>query len=104
VVWGTDSVLYGSPQWQIEVLRRLEIPEDMQKKHGLAALGPANGAVKSQIFGLNSARLYGVTLRADYPRLGADKFAQLKEEYRLAGKLNDLRDNFAHGFIAKRGA
>src|SRR5207249_7470322 len=32
VVWGTDSVLYGSPQWQIEALRRLEIPEDMQKK------------------------------------------------------------------------
>ena len=104
VVWGTDSVLYGSPQWQIEALRRLEIPEDMQRKHGFAPLGPANGAVKNQIFGLNSARLYGVNLRADYPRLGTDKFAQLKEEYRLAGKLNDLRDNLAHGFIAKRTA
>jgi len=23
---GTDSVWYGSPQWQIEALRRLEIP------------------------------------------------------------------------------
>ena len=39
VVWGTDSVWYGSPQWQIEALRRLEIPEDMQKKHGFAPLG-----------------------------------------------------------------
>ncbi len=104
VVWGTDSVLYGSPQWQIEALRRLEIPEDMRKKHGFAALGPANSAVKNGIFGLNSARLYNVNLRSDYPRLTTDKFAQLKEEYRLAGKLNDLRDNHAHGFIAKRTA
>src|ERR1700719_1057362 len=37
VFWGTDSVWYGSPQWQIEAFRRLEIPEDMQKKHGFAA-------------------------------------------------------------------
>src|SRR3989440_12771998 len=42
VLWGTDSVWYGSPQWQIEALRRLEIPEDMQKKYGVAALRDAN--------------------------------------------------------------
>jgi hypothetical protein len=104
VVWGTDSVLYGSPQWQIEAMRRLEIPADMQKKHGFAPLGPATGPVKTQIFGLTSARLYNINLRADYPRLTTDRFAQIKEEYRLAGKLNDLRDNLAHGFIAKRTA
>ena len=34
VIWGTDAVWTGSPQWQIEGLRRLEIPEDMQRKHG----------------------------------------------------------------------
>ena len=55
-----DSVWYGSPQWQIEALRRLEIPEDMQKKHGFAPLGPADGPVKRAIFGGNSARLYGL--------------------------------------------
>ena len=37
VVWGTDAVWTGSPQWQIEALRRLEIPEDMQKKYGYTA-------------------------------------------------------------------
>lgn len=41
VVWGTDVVWTGAPQWQIEVLRRLEIPEDMQKKYGFAPLGAA---------------------------------------------------------------
>lgn len=104
VVWGTDSVFYGSPQWQIEALRRLEIPEDMQKKHGFAPLGPANGFVKNQIFGFNSARVYNLNLRAEYRPLSLDKFAQIKQEYRLAGTLDELRDNAAYGFIAKRSA
>jgi len=51
VVWGTDAVWTGAPQWQIEALRRLEIPEDMQKKYGFTPLGPADGPVKTAIFG-----------------------------------------------------
>ena len=27
VLWGTDSIWYGTPQWQIEAFRRFEIPE-----------------------------------------------------------------------------
>src|SRR5688500_1568216 len=65
VVWGTDAVWTGSPQWQIEALRRLEIPEDMQRKHGFAPLGDANGRVKQMIFGENSARLYKYERRAE---------------------------------------
>jgi hypothetical protein len=26
VLWGTDSIWYGTPQWQIEAFRRFEIP------------------------------------------------------------------------------
>ena len=104
VIWGSDSVFHGSPQWQIEALRRLEIPDDMQKKYGFAPLGPANGRVKNQIFGLNSASMYNINLRASYPRFTEDKFAQIKEEYRTAGTLDSLRDNAAHGWIAKRSA
>ena len=44
VVWGTDAVWTGAPQWQIEGLRRLEIPEDMQKKYGFAPLGSGRPA------------------------------------------------------------
>jgi hypothetical protein len=101
VVWGTDSVLYGSPQWQIEALRRLEIPEEMQKKHGFAPLGDATSAVKNQIFGFNSVRLYNLNLKADYRPLPKDKFAQIKEAYRVAGDLDSLRDNATAGFIAR---
>ncbi len=60
VLWGTDSVWYGSPQWQIEALRRLEIPEDLQQKFGFSPLGKADGFTKNTIFGLNAARLYNI--------------------------------------------
>ncbi len=60
VVWGTDSVWYGSPQWQIEAMRRIEIPEEMQKRYGFEPLGPADGKVKEAIFGKTSAKMYGL--------------------------------------------
>ncbi|WP_436018102.1 hypothetical protein [Phenylobacterium sp. LjRoot219] len=60
ICWGTDAVWSGSPQWQIEGLRRLEIPADMRRRHSFATLGPATGPVKSAIFAGNSARLYGM--------------------------------------------
>lgn len=62
VLWGTDSVWYGSPQWQIEALRRIEIPEDLLERGGFSALGDADGPVKRAIFGENAARLYGLAL------------------------------------------
>jgi len=58
ILWGTDSVWYGSPQWQIEAFRRINIPKDLQKKFGFAPLGSSDGLVKKAIFGLNAARLY----------------------------------------------
>lgn len=61
VLWGTDSTWYGSPQWQIEAFRRLEIPEDLRRKFGFAPLGPPDGPVKRAILGGNAARLYGIS-------------------------------------------
>lgn len=60
VLWGTDSVWYGSPQWQIEAFRRLTMPADLQERFGLPDLGPADGPLKAGILGLNAARMYGV--------------------------------------------
>jgi hypothetical protein len=57
IVFGSDSVWYGSPQWQIEALWRFQIPEDMRKKYGYPEL---TQAAKRKILGLNSARLYGL--------------------------------------------
>jgi len=98
VVWGTDSVWYGSPQWQIEALRRLEIPADMMDKHGFAPLGPATGAVKSAIFGYNSVRLYKLDLRAELPAISRDKFTV----ERSASLHAATRSNAAYGYVARR--
>jgi len=95
VVWGSDAVWTGAPQWQIEGLRRLEIPEDMQAKHGFAPLGPATGHVKSAIFGENSARLYGIE-PTGYAG-GGDRLAALKAAYLEAG---GVPSNLRYGYIA----
>ena len=100
VIWGTDSVWYGSPQWQIEAMRRLEIPDDMQKKYGFAALGGPNSATKQLIFGGNAARLYGINLRATdnapMPAFSEDRLARLKNEYELAAK---EPSNLRYGYV-----
>ncbi|MCU0835286.1 MAG: amidohydrolase [Chromatiaceae bacterium] len=99
VLWGTDSVWYGSPQWQIEAFRRIEIPEDMQKAYGFAPLGAADGPVRNAVLGLNAARLYGLELdQAGKPAdLRSDYFARLRREYEDAGP---RPSNRAYGFVA----
>ena len=100
VVWGTDTLWYGSPQWQIEAMRRLEIPEDMRKKYSFAALGDPNSATKQLIFGGNSARLYGLNLKAaenkPLPEYSEDRLAQLKVEYELAAR---EPSNIRYGYV-----
>jgi predicted TIM-barrel fold metal-dependent hydrolase len=55
IVFGSDSVWYGGPQWQIEALWRFEIPDGMRRQYGYPQL---TKAAKRKILGLNSARLY----------------------------------------------
>ncbi len=58
IVFGSDSVWYGSPQWQIDALWRFQIPDEMRQAYGYPEL---TDAAKRKILGLNSARLYGIT-------------------------------------------
>jgi len=98
VLWGTDSVWYGSPQWQIEAFRRIEIPEDMQKKHRFAPLGKEDGPVKSAILAKNAAKLYGIDLAKLADASESDSLAQVKRDYEIAGT---DRSNAAYGFIRR---
>lgn len=95
VVWGTDAVWTGAPQWQIEALRRLEIPQEMQRAHGFAPLGAADGPVKSAIFGGNSARLYGFKPE-QRAALAHDAVALAKTEYDQHG---EGRTNLRYGYM-----
>ncbi|MGA3005326.1 MAG: amidohydrolase family protein [Acetobacteraceae bacterium] len=98
VVWGTDAVWTGAPQWQIEGLRRLEIPEDMQKKYGFKPLGAADGPVKTAVLSGNSARLYGLEKHAEV--VNQDRFAALKSDYQANGP---GRSNLRYGYVSKPG-
>jgi predicted TIM-barrel fold metal-dependent hydrolase len=97
VCWGTDAIWTGSPQWQIEALRRLEIPDDLQRKYGLKPLGPADGAIKNAVFGGNNARLYNYTPQ-QRAALAGDKIAQYRETYARAGA---GRTNLAYGYALR---
>jgi predicted TIM-barrel fold metal-dependent hydrolase len=94
VLWGTDSIWWGSPQWQIEAFRRLQMPGDLMQRFGFA---PLTDAVKRNIFGLNAARIYGVDPQAKLKALPHDALTQLKRSYRAAG---GLPSNTQYGWVA----
>jgi len=78
VLWGTDSIWYGTPQWQIEAFRRFEIPDGLVSGHGYA---PLTRAVKEQIFGLNAASLFGVDGDAKRNEIPKDYLTRMKMAY-----------------------
>ena len=57
VLWGTDSIFYGSPQGQIDAFRAFQIPADLREQYGYPEL---TRAVKAKILGWNAANLYGI--------------------------------------------
>ncbi len=57
VLWGTDSIWYGSPQPQIEAFRTFAISNELQDRYGYPAM---TDAVRRAVFGQNAARVYGV--------------------------------------------
>jgi hypothetical protein len=57
VVWGTDCILYGTPQPQIESFRSFQITPQYQEMYGYPAL---TDAIKAKIFGLNAAKIFRV--------------------------------------------
>jgi predicted TIM-barrel fold metal-dependent hydrolase len=87
ILWGTDSVWYGSPQDQIQAFRAFQISPEFQGRYGYPALTPA---IKRKVFGLNAARVYGHQPDAMRRKLGKDPVQRRKTEY-----LNDPRPTFA---------
>ena len=82
VLWGTDSIWWGSPQWQIEAFRRFQMPEELIKRFGFKQL---TAAVKEKILGLNAARIYGIDVKAKMQAIPKDYVTRLKQKYRAAG-------------------
>ena len=89
IVFGSDSVWYGSPHWQIDALWRFQIPEEMQRQYNYPEL---TDTAKRKILGLNSAKLYGIT-----PVEGTEKDRQYRPvpadyEERISDELKTLME------------
>ena len=93
VIWGTDCLWWGSPQWVIEAFKRFQISDEICEKFGYKKITKED---KAKIFGLNAARLYGIDLKAKRNALPADAISRLRTEYRGRG---GLRNNAAYGWV-----
>src|SRR5437667_11284044 len=78
VIWGTDCLWWGSPQWVIDAFKRFQISDALCEKFGYAKLSEDD---KAKIFGLNAAKLYGVDGSAKRNALPKDTFSKLKAAY-----------------------
>ena len=58
ILFGSDSLWYGGPGWQVNALWRSRIPDRIRDKWGYPEL---TTQAKRKILGLNSARLYGMS-------------------------------------------
>jgi predicted TIM-barrel fold metal-dependent hydrolase len=57
IVWGTDSIWYGSPQPLIDAFRAFTIPPSFQERWGYPAL---TAEIKDKILSYNAREVYGV--------------------------------------------
>lgn len=95
VLWGTDSIWYGTPQWQIEAFRRFHIPEPLLERHKYRAL---TRDVKAKIFGVNAARLFHVDVAAVRNALPKDALGRLRISYHEEGSEPSHR---LYGWVAR---
>ncbi len=78
VLWGTDSIWYGSPQDQIQAFRTFQISSEFQERYGYASM---TKDLKAKIFGLNSTKPYGISLDEVKKRASRDALSQRKHAY-----------------------
>ena len=93
VIWGTDCLWWGSPQWVIDALKRFQISDEICEKFGYAKLTKED---KAKIFGLNAAKVYGVDMKQKLKALPNDTLTKFKSAYINEG---GQRENAAYGWV-----
>jgi hypothetical protein len=79
VLWGTDSIWYGSPQDQIQAFRAFQISPELRAQHGYPEITPA---LRAKILGLNATRPYGISAVEVKKHTRADRVARERHAYR----------------------
>ena len=78
VIWGTDSIWYGTPQWQIDALKTFQMPAQMIEQFGYPEI---TDDIRAKIFGRNAARLYNIDVDAVRCTVPSDTLMQAKAVY-----------------------
>ncbi len=78
VLWGTDSIWYGSPQDQIQAFRTFQISTEYQEQFGYPAITPE---LRRKVFGLNAAKPYEISATEIAAILSKDKLSQQRLAY-----------------------
>jgi uncharacterized protein len=78
VLWGTDSIWYGSPQDQIQAFRTFAISTEYQERYGYPEITPA---IRAKVFGLNATRPYGIDIEEARLRARNDELSSRRENY-----------------------
>lgn len=86
ILWGTDSIWYGSPQDQIQAFRTFQISEQFQERYGYPEITPER---RAKVFGLNAALPYGID-QAEIRALTANDFVTREK----LAYLEDPQPNF----------
>jgi hypothetical protein len=79
VLWGTDSIWYGSPQDQIQAFRTFQIAEELRDKYGYLEITPR---LRAKVFGLNAMRPYHISIEEMKQRAAHDRIASERLAYR----------------------
>jgi predicted TIM-barrel fold metal-dependent hydrolase len=93
VIWGTDCLWWGSPQWVIDAFKRFQISDELCDKFGYTKLTKED---KAKIFGLNAAKIYGINAEEKRKNIPKDKLSELKTAYLDMG---GTRENAAYGWV-----
>jgi len=78
VLWGTDSIWYGSPQDQIVAFRAFQISKEFRERFGYPEITPA---LRAKVFGLNGALVYGISAAEIKKVVARDTVSRQKLEY-----------------------
>jgi predicted TIM-barrel fold metal-dependent hydrolase len=78
VLWGTDSIWYGSPQDQIQAFRTFQIAPEIRARHGYPEI---TSELRAKIFGLNAAKVYGLSAAEIKRHTSADAVARDRMAY-----------------------
>ena len=96
VIWGTDCLWWGSPQWAIDLFKRFQIFDELCQKFGYKKLTKED---KARVFGLNAAKLYGMNAKAKLNALPADAIERFKKRAYADEKISAYPINKSYGWV-----